>query len=244
MGAIQQGVAKCLVFVWNCLMSPFRWVISYGTKSSGGPSSSIHGGSTSSGRGVNHHLGFHFGVPLQQSVEKAKALGLVHPALHCIDYLNVNGLDVEGVFRVSGDKTQILEWKATFDTGNSVTFPTYPRDHVHDVVGLLKLYLTELPYSLVPSSFFPSYMECQTKEDFLTLLNVLPTANKMMLREICLLLRNISKNSDENKMTVDNLACCLAFTILRPSGDPSLMLSQSSRAKDVLVDVIEHMKSV
>lgn len=58
-----------------------------------------------------------------------------------------DGLDHEGIFRLSGSAAKISQMKAQIDSGEMVTFER--STNIHDVCGLLKQYLRELPEVVV-----------------------------------------------------------------------------------------------
>ncbi len=102
-----------------------------------------------------------FGAPLCSYVERGFLLqnGVPSVVSQCIDFLEKipGGLDLEGIFRVTGTQTEIEEFKDEFDTTGKCDLSRC-RD-VHAVAGLLKLYLRELPEPLLTFDRYPDFIK-------------------------------------------------------------------------------------
>jgi RalA-binding protein 1 len=95
-----------------------------------------------------------FGLPLQEAAELCAPEGidicLPAPVYRCIEYLEAkNASSEEGIFRLSGSSTVIKGLKERFNTEGDVKLVEGPYYDVHAVASLLKLYLRELPESLL-----------------------------------------------------------------------------------------------
>jgi RalA-binding protein 1 len=93
------------------------------------------------------------GVPLKTAVANSKCYdGIPVPALvrNCIDYVEENGLDVEGIYRVSAFISRLDELERLANSGGNITFLD-----PHDAAGLLKRFLRQLPDHIFQ---FPSYI--------------------------------------------------------------------------------------
>jgi len=95
-----------------------------------------------------------FGVPLDQAIAVARIKeGYELPAVlyRCIEYLDAkNATEEEGIYRLSGATATIKLLKERFNAEGDVNLlgEAVPYD-VHAVAGLLKLYLRELPTSVL-----------------------------------------------------------------------------------------------
>jgi hypothetical protein len=65
-------------------------------------------------------------------------------------YLEENGLEAEGIFRVSGDKTTIQKIWRSFQTGD----PDLMIGSKYEIANALKSYLKNAPESLIPPSVY------------------------------------------------------------------------------------------
>uniref|UniRef100_A0A914YMJ9 Rho-GAP domain-containing protein n=1 Tax=Panagrolaimus superbus TaxID=310955 RepID=A0A914YMJ9_9BILA len=97
-------------------------------------------------------------VPLKTAVTNSKCYdGIPVPALvrNCIDYVEENGLDVEGIYRVSAFISRLDELERQANSGGIITFAD-----PHDAAGLLKRFLRQLPDHILQfSPFVPSKFE-------------------------------------------------------------------------------------
>lgn len=73
------------------------------------------------------------------------------------------GLDQEGIFRISGNLRTIEQLKLAFDNGSEVNFDEDEVD-IMAVAGLLKLFLRELPDSLIPEVMVKQFITVQASE--------------------------------------------------------------------------------
>lgn len=157
-----------------------------------------------------------FGAPLADAVEFARPAGVVTelPAVvyRCIEYLLAkNALAEEGIFRLSGSNTVVKGLKDRFNTEGDVNLLAEGIYHdIHAVASLLKLFLRELPSSILTRELHLEFLTCQEKpgrEKVLALnplVNRLPRANRALLEALSSLLLSIVSNADVNRMNIRN----------------------------------------
>ena len=97
-----------------------------------------------------------FSVPLAQVSHPAKYGGLPVVVAKTIEYLEETALQLEGVFRISGNQSEVLALKKGFDEGQDVSVKECSSPHV--AAGLLKLYLRDLPEPLFTFSLYDIFM--------------------------------------------------------------------------------------
>ncbi len=96
-----------------------------------------------------------FGTPLAEAAEYAQPVGIdvYLPAVvyRCIEYLDAqDAASEEGIFRLSGSNVVIKALRQRFDTEGDVNFLLEEHHYdVHAVASLLKMYLRELPSSVL-----------------------------------------------------------------------------------------------
>lgn len=105
-----------------------------------------------------------FGVPLAVAAEYSQPVGinicLPSPVYRCIEYLEANdAANEEGIFRLSGSNTTIKSLKERFDTERDVNLLEGPYIDVHAVASLLKLYLRELPDTVLTKDKFIDFQK-------------------------------------------------------------------------------------
>lgn len=156
-----------------------------------------------------------FGVPLAESIECAQPVGVTTelPAVvyRCIEYLiSKNAIAEEGIFRLSGSNTIIKALRDRFNTEGDVDLVADQNYDIHAVASLLKLYLRELPASILTRDLHLEFLQCLElgPRDKIIQLNILvnklPAPNRALLRALSEFLLSIVNNADVNKMNVRN----------------------------------------
>jgi len=157
-----------------------------------------------------------FAVPLAEAVEFAHPVGATTelPAVvyRCIEYLTKKrGVYEEGIFRLSGSNTVVKALRDRFNAEGDVNLVGENKYHdIHAVAGLLKLYLRELPSSILTRELHLEFLHCleMNAHEKVTALNILvhhlPGPNRALLEALSAFLLEIVKNADINKMNVRN----------------------------------------
>ncbi|KAF2717171.1 hypothetical protein K431DRAFT_161386 [Polychaeton citri CBS 116435] len=170
-----------------------------------------------------------FGVPLAEAVEYAHPVGVTTelPAVvyRCIEYLTAkNAILEEGIFRLSGSNTVIKALRERFNTEGDVNLNADGKYYdIHAVASLLKLYLRELPSSILTRDLHLEFLQCveMSSRDKTNALNVLvhrlPKPNFELLRTLTAFLRSIVDNADVNKMNVRNVGIVFSPTLNVPA---------------------------
>ncbi|XP_042311743.1 rho GTPase-activating protein 9 isoform X2 [Sceloporus undulatus] len=162
----------------------------------------------------------------------------------CVEAVEQRGLDVDGIYRVSGNLAIIQKLRFIVDRERAVTsdgryvFPEQrcqeeklqlsdPQwDDVHVLTGALKLFFRELPEPLVPYSLFDEFVASVKLPDpkdkvskLVGLIQSLPQPNRDTLRYILEHLRKVMEHSDVNRMTTQNIGIVFGPTLLRHERD-------------------------
>lgn len=156
-----------------------------------------------------------FGAPLAEAIEIAPPSDVpVHlPAVvyRCVEYLRAkNASSEEGIFRLSGSNIVIKALKERFNTEGDVKLLEGQYYDIHAVASLLKLYLRELPASILTREHHLEFLkgldvdEKIKVEVFNVLVNKLPRANRELLDILSTFLREIVDKEGINKMSVRN----------------------------------------
>jgi len=171
-----------------------------------------------------------FGVPLETIIRRESSPNRVPIIMtKALKWLRSNAQQTEGVFRVPGDSAQIGFMLRLIDLGfeREVDFRVCS---VHDVAGLVKLYLRELPEPLIPFALYANVIETQQKlektsdekayqRDLILVLHQLPKNNSLVLGYLLKFLHQFSEFAVETKMTIANLAMVFSPNIIRPQVD-------------------------
>uniref|UniRef100_A0A8C4RA44 Rho GTPase activating protein 5 n=1 Tax=Eptatretus burgeri TaxID=7764 RepID=A0A8C4RA44_EPTBU len=163
----------------------------------------------------------YFGLPLAE-VARSSDNPVPFFIEKCVHYIDGYGLTTEGLYRVSGNKTEQEALQKQFESDHFMSFEALDLN-VNTVAGCLKAFLTELPEPLLPCDVHADLVEAYEIPDktgrLLALrgkLKKLPTINQEVLRFIITHLHKVSQYSSENFMTAENLSICFWPTLMRP----------------------------
>jgi hypothetical protein len=189
---------------------------------------------STNGKCANTALNRVFGMPLlhllchnQFGYVKRPNLGPEDPLFvlppfltQCIKYLVSDGIDQEGIFRISHIAAEVLTYREYFDTGTEIDLQgTNP----HLVAALIKSWLRELPDPLIPSDMYSPFLKAvsDTKdrelktERVMQVVENLPPHNLRTLSYFANFMRQIVAHTILNRMSYTALAVVLAPCIMR-----------------------------
>nr|XP_035112175.2 rho GTPase-activating protein 9 isoform X3 [Callithrix jacchus] len=178
---------------------------------------------------------------------KLKRLIAKRPPLQSLQERGLlRGLDVDGIYRVSGNLAVVQKLRFLVDRERTVTsdgrylFPEQPGqegrldldsaewDDIHVVTGALKLFLRELPQPLVPQLLLPHFRAAlalleseQCLSQIQELIGSMPKPNHDTLRYLLEHLCRVIAHSDKNRMTPHNLGIVFGPTLFRPEQETS-----------------------
>ncbi|KIN07675.1 hypothetical protein OIDMADRAFT_186489 [Oidiodendron maius Zn] len=172
-----------------------------------------------------------FGVSLDELFERdSSAVPMV--VYQCIQAVDLFGLEVEGIYRLSGTASHITKLKAMFDNDASRLDFRNPENFFHDVnsvAGLLKQFFRELPDPLLTAEHYASFIEAARNEDDIVrrdslhaIINALPDPNYATLRALTLHLNRVQENSFANRMNASNLAIVFGPTLMGANTGPNI----------------------
>ncbi|MGH0153417.1 UNVERIFIED_CONTAM: hypothetical protein FKN15_025859 [Acipenser sinensis] len=193
-----------------------------------------------------------FGQRLEDTVQYEQKFGQrLAPLMveQCVDFIRERGLDEEGLFRMPGQANLVKELQDAFDCGDKPLFDS--NTDVHTVASLLKLYLRELPEPVIPFAKYEDFLSCaqllakdevEGIQELVNQVKNLPQANYNLLKYICKFLDEVQSHSNENKMSVQNLATVFGPNILRPKfEDPVTIMEGTSLVQHLMTVLIsEH----
>ncbi|XP_018425038.1 PREDICTED: rho GTPase-activating protein 9 [Nanorana parkeri] len=159
----------------------------------------------------------------------------------CIEAVNERGLDVDGLYRVSGNLSVIQKLRFIVDRERAVTtdgrylFPEQLSqeekldlndsewEDIHVITGALKMFFRELPEPLIPFSMFEEFVSAvqipdlperiQTMKE---LVGNLPGSNYATLKYIICHLSSVRDECEKNRMTTQNIGIVFGPTLMRP----------------------------
>ncbi|KAF9951758.1 hypothetical protein BGZ72_006782 [Mortierella alpina] len=178
-----------------------------------------------------------FGVTLEQAIEQAQVQpGYELPAVvyRCIEYLNAHKAKLEeGIYRLNGSAAVIKGLKERFNHDGDVALLAEEEYYdIHAVAGLLKLFLRDLPSSILTRELHRDFLQVieltnrsERVDELTRLVAVLPEANYTLLRALTAHLIEIVDNADVNKMTARNVGIVFSPTLGIPAGVFALLMS-------------------
>ena len=150
-------------------------------------------------------------------------------ALEAVRHIVTSGLKVEGVFRKSGSHVRMRQLREQWESGllsdqGREQLPGHYRFSVelhrtHDIAGLLKEFLRELPEPLLTRELLPVFLSLSDFDTPITtalrgLVCLLPERNRSLLQLLMFLCAEVLEQSQFNKMDIYSLATVLAPGIL------------------------------
>ncbi|KAL2219138.1 GTPase activating protein [Thermoascus aurantiacus ATCC 26904] len=164
-----------------------------------------------------------FGVSLEDLYRRD---GTAVPMIvyQCFQAVELFGLDVEGIYRLSGSANHINYMKSLFDNDSSQVDFTNPESFFHDVnsvAGLLKQFFRELPDPLFTSRYYSEFINAARLDDDIerrdslhAIINNLPDPHYATLRALILHLNKVQEHYIHNRMNAGNLAICFGPTLM------------------------------
>uniref|UniRef100_A0A668A2I2 Rho GTPase activating protein 27 n=1 Tax=Myripristis murdjan TaxID=586833 RepID=A0A668A2I2_9TELE len=143
----------------------------------------------------------------------------------CIRAVEKRGLDIDGIYRVSGNLAVIQKLRFKADHAEELDLEDGQWEDIHVITGALKLFFRELPEPLFPYSHFNGFIKAISKHIYQShyqlsfmcdLVKSLPAPNHDTMQLLFGHLRNVIRHGDENRMSVQNVAIVFGPTLLRP----------------------------
>ncbi|KAL8289237.1 hypothetical protein RB597_001035 [Gaeumannomyces tritici] len=194
----------------------------------GGDSNTVPG--SSGPNGYSGPIRQVFGAPLGEAVRYNAPFDIKVPlpavVYRCIQYLEFkNAIAEEGIFRLSGSNVVIKQLRERFNTESDVNLVTDSNYHdIHAIASLLKLYLRELPTTILTRDLHPHFVSVMEMPNSAAkiaalgeLVERLPQANATLLRYLIAFLIKIINNAGQNKMTVRNVGIVFSPTLNIPA---------------------------
>ncbi|KAJ2170834.1 Rho-type gtpase-activating protein [Coemansia sp. RSA 551] len=201
-----------------------------------------------------------FGRPLveQTEIEGCSVPWVVRAA---VEFIETQGLTMEGVYRRSGSTMDIREVQAQvarigvatnglFDDKGAVVAD--PDMDVPSVTSVLKQYFRDLPDPLMTMSTYQMWVDAANISDvserisvYRTISSTMPLAHAHTLQFMMQHLKRVANNQGENKMTTNNLAVVFAPNILHMSRSNVLQdMANMSEINKTVSFLVQHADSV
>lgn len=161
-----------------------------------------------------------FGVPILDVCEREGKL-VPYVVDRLLTEIESRGLNEVGLYRVPGAIANIQSLKQKFDESSEVNLDDHRWLEINTLAGCFKLYLRELPESLLTTELLPLFINA-TKTDNVVenvsdLISQLPFYNYHLLKRIVEHLNHVTENSNKNRMDASNLAMVFSMSFLTSS---------------------------
>ncbi|XP_048355452.1 SLIT-ROBO Rho GTPase-activating protein 1 isoform X3 [Sphaerodactylus townsendi] len=168
----------------------------------------------------------------------------------CIRFINLYGLQHQGIFRVSGSQVEVNDIKNSFERGENPLADDQSNHDINSVAGVLKLYFRGLENPVFPKERFNDLISCIRIENLYEralhirkLLLTLPRSVLIVLRYLFAFLNHLSQYSDENMMDPYNLAICFGPTLM-PVPDIQEQVSCQAHVNEIIKTIIIHHETI
>eukprot|EP00026_Physarum_polycephalum_P001989 Phypoly_transcript_01993.p1 GENE.Phypoly_transcript_01993~~Phypoly_transcript_01993.p1 ORF type:complete len:766 (+),score=95.14 Phypoly_transcript_01993:705-3002(+) len=170
-----------------------------------------------------------FGVPMEVVMERQKAKHpdmLVPHVVVCLIHLikHLNGFKTEGIFRVPGVARETEAMKRAFDESEEVEAKTFP--NVHTAASALKLWLRELPNSIVPEDMYYMCLATESDDAAFACVDSFPTLNRRVLLVFLQFFKELllEEHVAKTRMDVENISIVFTPSFMRCSTVPQTSL--------------------
>uniref|UniRef100_A0A8D1HGS7 Rho GTPase-activating protein 15 n=1 Tax=Sus scrofa TaxID=9823 RepID=A0A8D1HGS7_PIG len=148
----------------------------------------------------------------------------------CIEAVEKRGLNVDGIYRVSGNLATIQKLRFIVNQEEKLNLDDSQWEDIHVVTGALKMFFRELPEPLFPYSFFERFVEAIKKQDNNTrietvksLVQKLPPPNRDTMKVLFRHLTKIVAKASKNLMSTQSLGIVFGPTLLRAENETGNM---------------------
>uniref|UniRef100_A0A672Q3R8 SLIT-ROBO Rho GTPase activating protein 3 n=1 Tax=Sinocyclocheilus grahami TaxID=75366 RepID=A0A672Q3R8_SINGR len=164
----------------------------------------------------------------------------------CIRYINLYGLQQQGIFRVPGSQVEVNDIKNSFERGEDPLVDDQSDHDINSVAGVLKLYFRGLENPLFPKERFLDLIStiklessAERAHHIQQIIVTLPRTIIIVMRYLFAFLNHLSQYSDENMMDSYNLAICFGPTLM-PIPDGQDPVACQAHVNEVIKTIIVH----
>lgn len=140
----------------------------------------------------------------------------------CIEHVEEYGLDIDGIYRVSGNLAVIQKLRFAVNHDEKLDLNDSKWEDIHVVTGALKMFFRELPEPLFTFSHFNDFVNAIKQEPrqraaaVKDLIKQLPKPNQDTMQILFRHLKRVIENGEKNRMTYQSIAIVFGPTLLKP----------------------------
>ncbi|XP_046709891.1 rho GTPase-activating protein 12b isoform X10 [Silurus meridionalis] len=148
----------------------------------------------------------------------------------CIEHVENTGLNVDGLYRVSGNLAVIQKLRFAVNHDEHVDLGDSKWEDIHVITGALKMFFRELPEPLFTYSSFNDFVSAIKNSDYKQrvqaikeLIKQLPKPNQETMQVLFRHLKRVIEHGEANRMTTQSVAIVFGPTLLRPETETGNM---------------------
>ncbi|XP_056656037.1 rho GTPase-activating protein 12 isoform X10 [Monodelphis domestica] len=140
----------------------------------------------------------------------------------CIEHVEEHGLDIDGIYRVSGNLAVIQKLRFTVNHDEKLDLNDSKWEDIHVITGALKMFFRELPEPLFTFNHFNDFVNAIKQEPrqrvgaVRDLIKQLPKPNQDTMQVLFRHLKRVVENGEKNRMTYQSVAIVFGPTLLKP----------------------------
>ncbi|XP_026998946.1 rho GTPase-activating protein 12a isoform X2 [Tachysurus fulvidraco] len=186
-----------------------------------------------------------FGCNLSSLCQREKTT-VPHFVRMCIDYIEKEGLDLDGLYRVSGNLAVIQKLRFAVNHDEKINLADSKWEDNHVATGALKMFFRELPEPLFTYTYFNDFFSAikitdykQKVQAIKDLVKQLPQPNQDTMQELFKHLRKVIEHGEQNRMTTQSVAIVFGPTLLRPEIE-NIQMAVHMVYQNQIVELILH----
>ncbi|XP_067398699.1 rho GTPase-activating protein 12 isoform X3 [Emydura macquarii macquarii] len=140
----------------------------------------------------------------------------------CIEHVEEHGLDVDGLYRVSGNLAVIQKLRFAVNHDEKLDLNDSKWEDINVITGALKMFFRELPEPLFTYNHFNDFVNAIKQEPrqrvhaVKDLIKQLPKPNQDTMQILFRHLKKVVENGEKNRMTYQSVAIVFGPTLLKP----------------------------
>ncbi|XP_074841065.1 rho GTPase-activating protein 12 isoform X5 [Carettochelys insculpta] len=148
----------------------------------------------------------------------------------CIEHVEEHGLDVDGLYRVSGNLAVIQKLRFAVNHDEKLDLNDSKWEDIHVITGALKMFFRELPEPLFTYNHFNDFVNAIKQEPkqrvhaVKDLIKQLPKPNQDTMQILFRHLKKVVENGEKNRMTYQSIAIVFGPTLLKPEKETGNMV--------------------
>ncbi|XP_075778773.1 rho GTPase-activating protein 12 isoform X8 [Pelodiscus sinensis] len=148
----------------------------------------------------------------------------------CIEHVEEHGLDVDGLYRVSGNLAVIQKLRFAVNHDEKLDLNDSKWEDIHVITGALKMFFRELPEPLFTYNHFNDFVNAIKQEPrqrvhaVKDLIKQLPKPNQDTMQILFRHLKRVVENGEKNRMTYQSIAIVFGPTLLKPEKETGNMV--------------------